>query len=138
MSKFASIVLLMLLAAPATAQNMPDLRGTWKGEAEAIIWGKPMKHHPPVQQTDQARQLNNSLTLKIETQDGRRFAATLSSQYSSEKMVGIISRTGTIFMADDDGTDFATLLAPDRMELCHLHGSSETRLATCAELTRQP
>jgi hypothetical protein len=41
-------------------------------------------------------------------------------------------------MADDDGTDFATLLAPDRMELCHLHGSSETRLATCAELTRQP
>ena len=71
-------------------------------------------------------------------QDGRRFSATLSSQGASEKLVGIISRTGTIFMADDDGTDYATLVGPDHMEICHLRGAPETRLASCAEFTRQP
>jgi hypothetical protein len=99
---------------------------------------KPIQHHPPAAQTDQARLLNVALTLKIEMQDGRRFSATLSSQGASEKLVGIISRTGTIFMADDDGTDYATLLGPDRMEICHLRGAPETRLASCAEFTRQP
>jgi hypothetical protein len=138
-SRLAPIVLFTLLAATqAVAQSAPDLRGTWKGESEVVIWGKPIQHHPPAAQTDQARLLNVALTLKIEMQDGRRFSATLSSQGASEKLVGIISRTGTIFMADDDGTDYATLLGPDRMEICHLRGAPETRLASCAEFARQP
>jgi hypothetical protein len=128
----------LLAATPAAAQSAPDLRGTWTGESDAIIWGKPIQHHPPVAQTDQARLLNVALTLKIEMQDGRRFSATLSSPAASEKLVGIISRTGTIFMADDDGTDYATLLGPNRLEVCHLRGGPETRLASCAEFTRQP
>jgi hypothetical protein len=138
-SRLAPIVLFALLAAtPAAAQSAPDLRGAWKGESEAVIWGKPVAHHPPAAQTDEARMLNVPLTLKIEKQDGRRFSATLSSANASEKLVGIISRTGTIFMADDDGTDYATLLGPDRMEICHLRGGPETRAAGCAEFTRQP
>jgi hypothetical protein len=78
------------------------------------------------------------LTLTINKQDGRRFSATLSSQRANELLVGVISRTGTIFLADDDGTDYATLLGPDKIEICHQRSDTETRHAACAELTRQP
>jgi hypothetical protein len=138
-SRLAPIALFALFAAtPAAAQSAPDLRGTWKGESEAIIWGKASKHQPPADSTDQARLLSVPLTLTIAKQDGRRFSATLSSPRASELLVGIISRTGTIFMADDDGTNYATLLGPDKIEICHLLSDTETRHAACAELTRQP
>ena len=138
-SRLAPIALFALFAAtPAAAQSAPDLRGTWKGESEAIIWGKASKHQPPADSTDQARLLSVPLTLTIAKQDGRRFSATLSSPRASELLVGIISRTDTIFMADDDGTNYATLLGPDKIEICHLLSDTETRHAACAELTRQP
>jgi hypothetical protein len=138
-SRLAPIALFALFATtPVAAQNAPDLGGTWKGESEAIIWGKSSKHQPPAEPTDQARLINVPLTLTIDKQDGRRFSATLSSPRASELLVGIVSRTGTIFLADDDGTDYATLLGPDRIEICHLRSETETRHAACAELTRQP
>ena len=63
MSRLAPIVLFALLAATqAVAQSAPDLRGTLKGESEVVIWGKPIQHHPPAAQTDQARLLNVALT----------------------------------------------------------------------------
>lgn len=136
-SRLAPIALFALFAAtPVAAQSAPDLRSTWKGESEAIIWGKSSKHQPPAEPTDQARLINVPLTLAIDKQDGRCFSATLSSPRASELLVGIVSRT--IFLADDDGTDYATLLGPDRIEICHLRSETETRQAACAELTRQP
>jgi hypothetical protein len=137
--RFAPIALFVLFAAtPAVSQSLPDLRGTWKGESEAIIWGKASKHQPPAESTDQARLLNVPLTLTVDKQDGRRFSATLTSPRATERLVGIVSRTGTVFLADDDGTDYATLLGPDKIEICHLRSAMETRHAACAELTRQP
>jgi hypothetical protein len=137
--RLAPIALFALFAAtPVAAQNAPDLRGTWKGESEAIIWGKASKHQPAAEPTDQARLVDVPLTLTIDKQDGRRFSATLSSPRAKELLVGIISRTGTIFMADDDGTNYATLLGPDKIAICHLLSDTETRHAACAELTRQP
>jgi hypothetical protein len=41
-------------------------------------------------------------------------------------------------MVDDDGYDVATMLTPDRMEICYLHLSSRSRIASCTELSRQP
>jgi hypothetical protein len=138
-SRLAPFALFALFAAtPVAAQNAPDLRGTWKGESEAIIWGKSTKHQPPAEPTDQARLIKVPLTLTIDKQDGRRFSGTLTSQRASEVLVGVVSRTGTIFLADDDGTDYATLLGPDKIEICHLRATAETRNAACAELTRQP
>jgi hypothetical protein len=49
----------------------------------------------------------------------------------------VISRNGTIFLADDEGYTHGILLAPNRMELCYLHVSSVSRIASCAELTKQ-
>jgi hypothetical protein len=52
-------------------------------------------------------------------------------------LIAVVSRGGTIFMADDDGYNVGTMLAPDRMELCYLHLTKAKRIASCTELTRQ-
>jgi hypothetical protein len=76
-------------------------------------------------------------TLTIDKQDGRRFAGTFSSGRANEIAIGVISRNGTIYMVDDDGYVVGTILAPNRMELCYLHLSTNSRIASCTEMTKQ-
>ena len=138
MSRFAWIVTLSALAAaPSAAETaIPDFRGIWKGESELIILEGGNSHHPATQSNEpQLRSV--SFTLTIDRQDGRRFSGTFSSARSSEKVIAVISRTGAILLADDDGYTHGTMLAPNRMELCHLHVSSAARIASCLELTKQ-
>jgi len=116
---------------------IPDLRGTWKGESETIVLGGGNPHHPPAQSAEpQLRSV--AFTLTIDKQDGRRFSGTFSSARGSETVIAVISRAGTIYMVDDDGHDVATMLAPNRMEICYLHLSSTARIASCTELAKQP
>jgi hypothetical protein len=138
MSKLAWITAFAVLAtAPAAAQGtFPDLRGTWKGESETIIAGSGNSHHPTAQQPE-PRLTSVAFTLVIDKQEGRRFSGTFSSARATELIVGVISRTGTIFVADDDGYNFTTLLGPNRMEMCHLQAGQDSRIASCTELTRQ-
>jgi hypothetical protein len=131
-------VLALLTAASASAQtaSFPDLRGTWKGESEAIVMGNGGSHHPSPQ-VPEPQLTSVALTLTIDRQEGRRFAGTLVSARSREVVLGVVSRTGTLFMADDDGYDFATLVGPDRMELCYLHVDTSGSVAFCVQLVKQ-
>ena len=74
----------------------------------------------------------------IDKQDGRRFSGTFSSARSTETVIGVVSRAGTIYIVDDDAHCWGTLLAPNRMELCYLHQAPTTRIASCTEMTKQP
>ena len=142
MWKLAWIVTLAALAAatPAlAAQNaaVPDLRGTWKGESETIILGVGNPHHAAPASTEP--RLNSvAFTMTIDKQDGRRISGTFSSPRGSETVIAVISRAGPIYMVDDDGYDTATMLAPNRMELCYLMQSPASRIASCTVLTRAP
>ena len=138
MSKLGCILAFAMLAAmPAAAETaIPDLRGTWKGESESIVLGGGNPHHPATA-ANEAQLRSVPFTLTIDKQDGRRFSGTFSSPRSSEKVVAVISRSGVIFMADDEGYTDGTMLAPNRMELCYLHVSSASRIASCVELTKQ-
>lgn len=141
MSKYAWIIVLVALATPVAAATqtetaIPDLRGTWKGDSQSIVLGGT-PHHPK-QQAGEPRLTSVPFTLVIDKQDGRRFSGTFSSANHSETIIAVISRSGTIYMVDDDGYDVATLLSPDRMEICYLHVSSGSRIASCTELARQP
>jgi hypothetical protein len=141
MSKLACILTFVALAAlpamPAAAETaIPNLIGTWKGESESIVLGGGNPHHPATASNEpQLRSV--PFTLTIDKQDGRRFSGTFSSARSSEKVIAVISRSGVIFMADDEGYTDGTMLAPNRMELCYLHVSSAARIASCLELTKQ-
>jgi hypothetical protein len=139
MPKLAWIVVLAALAAaPAAAQTaIPDVLGTWKGESEAIVLGRGNEHHAGPRSTE-PRLSSIPFTMVVDKQDGRRFSGTFSSAKHSEKVLAVISRTGTIYMIDDDGYTAGTMLAPNRMELCYLARSPATRIASCTELTKQP
>ena len=50
----------------------------------------------------------------------------------------MISRNSTILLVDDDGYTVGSILAPNRIELCYMHLSQATRLASCAEMTKEP
>jgi hypothetical protein len=141
MSRRACIFCLAAFAAlsafPAASQTpVPDVRGTWKGESESLVLGGGNPHHPQAHASEPELR-SVPFTLTVDKQDGRRFSGTFSSPRSSEKVIAVISRNGTIFMADDEGYTHSTLLAPNRNELCYLHVSSAARVASCAELTRQ-
>jgi hypothetical protein len=140
MSRLAWIFTLAALTA-ATASlaetAIPDLRGTWKGESESIILGGGNPHHAATPAL--APRLNSvPFTMVIDKQDGRRFSGTFSSARGTEAVIAVISRGGTIYMVDDDGYSAATMLAPNRMELCYMMQSPATRIASCTELTKQP
>lgn len=138
MSKLAWIVMLSALAAaPAVAETaVPDLRGTWKGNSESIVSGGANPHHAT--QSAETRFSTIAFTLTVDKQDGRRFSGTFSSVRGNDPIVAVISRNGTIFLADDDGYTVGTILAPNRLELCYMHASPTARVASCTELTKQP
>jgi len=138
MPRFSLIIsIFVLIAMPAAAQTTaPDLRGTWKGESETIVLGSGNPHHA-APSSPEPRLSNVGFTLTITRQDGRRFSGSFSSARSTDALIGVVSRSGTIFVVDDDGYTVGTMLAPNRMELCYLHLSASTRLASCVELTKQ-
>ena len=139
-SKLATIVTLtsFIAATPTLAQTaVPDLRGTWKGESETIILGTGNAHHGSTS-SPAPRLRSVSFTLTIDKQEGRRFSGTLSSSRGTETVIAVISQSGTIYMADDDGYTVATMLAPNRLESCYLLQSPTSRVASCTEFTKQP
>ena len=138
MSRYVLIgALALLVAVPSAAQTaIPDLRGTWKGESESVVYGGGNSHHPAAKPKEpQLRSV--PFTLVIDKQEGRRFSGTFSSPRSTEKVVAVISRNGTILMADDDGHTNGSILAPNKLELCYLHVSKAARIASCTEMTKQ-
>jgi hypothetical protein len=128
----------MFAAAPVAAQTaIPDVRGTWKGDSETIVLDAANPHHAPTQ-SNEPHLRSSAFTLTIDKQDGRRFSGRFLSARGSERVIAVFSRSGTILLADDDGYTLGTMLAPNRMELCHLHVSPTGRVASCLELTKQP
>jgi len=131
-------LLTALITVPAAAETaVPDLRGTWSGESESIVLGRGNPHHAG-KRSAEPRLSSVKFTMIIDKQDGRRFSGKFSSARGSETVIAVVSRSGAIYMVDDDGYNIGTMLAPDRMELCYLLQSPAARIASCVELTKQP
>ena len=140
MSKPACAFAIIALATVSTAaaqSAVPDLRGTWKGESQSIVLGGGIAHHA-VTSASEPELRSVAFTLTIDKQDGRRFSGIFSSPRGGSKVVAVMSRGGTIFLADAEGFSNGTMLAPDRMELCYLKHGPDARIASCVELTKQP
>lgn len=144
MPRLARMALLAtLVASPAAAEDaVPDLRGTWSGDSASIVMGRGNDHHAAAKtsaaKTSEAPRMSSApFTLTIDQQDGRRFSGTFSSPRHSEKVIAVVSHAGPIYMIDDDGYTIGTMLAPNRMELCYMKQSPNSRVASCTELTKR-
>jgi hypothetical protein len=139
-SKLPWIIALCAFASAATAAEVspPDVRGTWKGNSETIVLGSGNLHHTATAKTAEPEFRSVPFTMVIDKQDGRRFSGTFASPRKSEKVLAVISRTGTIYMVTDDvGYTAGTMLAPDRMELCYMHVAPASRISSCTEMKKQ-
>jgi hypothetical protein len=141
MRKRASIVAIAALAAgPAISDSWvpADLRGIWKGDSESVITDGGNSHHAGTPQSPEPHVSSVAFTMTIDHQDGRRFWGTFSSARSTESVIGVMSRNGTIYFVDINGYSFGTLLAADKLEMCYLQAAPSGRVASCTELTKQP
>jgi hypothetical protein len=132
------VMLLTLASAPSAARSrFPIFAAFGKARANPSYLDGGYTHHSATQQNEpQLRSV--SFTLTVERQEGRRFFVTFSSARGSERVIAVSSRSGAILLADNDGHTHGTMLAPNRMELCHLHVAPTVRIASCVELIKQP
>jgi hypothetical protein len=139
-SKLAWIPVLAALAAvSATAETaVPDLRGTWTGESESIVLGGANPHHATGTPAPEPRLSSIAFTLTVDKQDGRRFSGKFTSARTTDTIIAVVSHSGSIYLVDDDGYTVGTMLAPNRMELCYMHLSPASRVASCTVLTKRP
>ena len=137
MSKLVLMATFTALSTTAALSQTAVPDGTWKGHSETIILGGGNAHHTST--ASSAPRFNSvPFTLTIDKQEGRRFSGTFSSSLGSETVIAVISQSGTIYMVDDDGYNVATMLAPNRLEVCYLLQSASSRIASCTELTKVP
>ena len=131
------------IATGALAQDaIPDLKGTWSGKGNAIVFGNNL-HHPGSQTAaDPPRVHEIEATYVVEGQDGRVAWGRSSSAVANTQEPfawAIASDNKTILGADTDGYFNITLLSPDRMEKCYTqNGTSPSRsiVAACYEMDR--
>ena len=97
-----TVLVLSTTGRAAAQQAMPDLRGTWKGQSESVVRSDGGNTHHAATGTAEPRFTGVPFTMVIDKQDGRRFSGTFSSARSTETVIGVVSRAGTIYLVDDD------------------------------------
>jgi len=123
--KFANALLAaaVLIAAPALADDIPQLTGNWKGPYE----GASVEHGF----------LTGDYTLVVAEQKGRAFRGEITytedGNASSEAVAGAIDGDRIVF-AGDDGVNVARY--SDGM-IHHCWAAGEQGMAVCADLRRQ-
>jgi hypothetical protein len=142
MLKEAAMVMAgMALASAASAQDIPNLKGTWTGDAPVIVAGASLHLPAGASNTQPAgtyRLGNQMMTYTIEGQDGRRFWGKLSSPRATERLIGSFSVDGQRFYAiDDDGYIDGVVVGANRIDVCYREAYSDRGVVACETLQRK-
>jgi len=138
----AATVAVMTVAGDAGAQNIIDMKGTWTGTAEAIVDGSAHHHPAPgasgAKPAGKFRLSEQSFTLVVEGQAGRRFWGTTASATKTERLLGSLAIDGkSIYMIDDDGMMDGTVLDADTLEICYRHVNPGSAVVGCTKFSRK-
>jgi hypothetical protein len=138
-----ALALLGAAAVAARAQDaIPDLKGTWSGKGQSIVFGSNTYHPGSQTHADPPRVRDIEVTYTVEGQEGRlawgRSASTAST--TIEPFAWAMANDNRwIVGADLDGYFRITLMSPDRIEKCYAHNStspSRSIVATCYMMDR--
>ena len=131
-----SALALVSYSGVATAQEVPNLIGTWTGNIVGGALSGALNHSPEQKEpvfADRAREW----TLTIEKQDGTGLIGTWSTTTKSEPLVGVIRQDNVnVVLADSDNTFDARLLSGSEMELC-AQEAEEAIIAVCLLMKRK-
>lgn len=132
----ATALALATCSVTATAQEVPNLVGTWSGHIVGGARFGALNHDPAVKDPVFADR-KKEWTLAIEQQDGSGLIGTWSTKTKSEKLVGAIRQDNvTVIFADEDNTFDARLFSANEMELCAAE-AEEATIAVCYLMKRK-
>ena len=137
------VVALACVATVAHAQDaIPDLKGTWEGKGQSIVFGAN-QHHPGSQTVnDPPRVRDFDFAFVVEGQQGH-----LAWGYSYSSVAAahvpfawdVSSNNKIIIGANNHGNFQMTVMSPDRIEMCYSHtglGQDGSIVATCYMMDR--
>jgi hypothetical protein len=115
----------------------PDMRGQWKGTAEAVVVGSGA-HNRTDSKPGTPRTSNQEFTLNITRQEGPKFWGELVSKDDVTTKLGVIaSDKQTIYMVDSvGGHNVGKLIEPNRFEACYIRPGTDHMLTGCTILHR--
>jgi len=131
-----AILIAVICASAAEAQDDPDLKGTWAGTVD-VVRLQPDPNQVMGPGDPEVKFVEVPVTLAIEQQDGRRFAGTISGDGWSKPLVGVLASDNVILWAESDGIVQAWLRVDGVLEYCYLEADDHRQMAGCATLTRQ-
>ena len=130
---------LTVTTATVAAEQIPNLVGTWEGQAASVVMGGG-RHHQPGAIADISF-VHKKFSYVIERQEGTNLVGYITNETNQfrEAMIGAIHPDGHkgIFQ-DEDGRSLFDLVGTDEMALCYSHTSTESRVAACFTLVRKP
>jgi hypothetical protein len=117
---FLSVVIGLSVASIATADEFPDMVGTWKGTSEAVVLGNPAYYPDRASEQSIPRSSSADFVLNLTHQDGRRMWGSVSSSHISEPWIGAFWNDGKSFQAvDSDGQIVGRMLDTNTMEVMY-------------------
>ncbi len=127
----------MFAASSVSAQTPPDLVGTWKGKAEAVIIGANPYRVAETPGPNFGGPME--FTYVVKQQQGTRFSGELSAKVS-ETVIGTLRppefRSG--IMLDNDGEYDFTLRDAKTMDVCYRHTNMTSKAVACWTMEKQP
>ena len=126
---------LVLGAARASAQTIPNLVGSWKSEShEGVTTGS--RHFP--KDDPGPHFVSGAFVLVIERQEGRRFTGFKKSAHSREAIMGVVGHDGaTVHIIEDEGALVGTLTPDGVLELVYSHHAGASRGIGVARYVRE-
>jgi len=140
------VLALALLGGATTALAQaapPDLKGTWKGSGQSIVYGTNRHHAGSQTLTSPPRVRDVEFTYVVEGQQGRMLWGHNFSRASGQKETFAWSLTAdgrSIVGADTDGYYHISVQSADLMEVCYAHtgqAPSPSIVASCLMVSRQ-
>jgi len=134
MRKAIPAAAIMATAAGAVIANeIPDLRGTWRGDVETVLVTIPRW------QTlrDNAAIFGGfPVTLEIVRQDGRRFSGKVDVDGEVTPIVGVLTTQDTMRWSQEGRLVEGRLLDPQTIDHCYVDPDPSTQFAACGVLKR--
>ncbi len=138
---FACALFSTVTVAPAQ-DAVPDLKGTWSGRGKSVIFGHN-PHHPGSQTVASPPRVRDfEFTLVVSGQEGRLawgYSSSSAAVTNEPFALAIADDNKSIMGSDNDGHIKATIMSPDRIEMCYAHSgvtSNGSIVASCFVIER--
>ena len=134
---FLSLVISLSVASIVTADEFPNMIGTWTGTSEAVVLGNPAYYPDRASEQATPRSSSADFTITLTHQDGRRIRGNVSSNNMSEPWIGAFWNDGKSFQAvDADGQIVGRMINTNTMELMYTQQAGSTMITSHVVFSR--